>query len=153
MSLEGFQRAFAYFVASPGRCLGLRDDPTLADRFALDARERARLLAMVHHVGMSHHCTQYRAMRLTPIARSLPRSCERLGPALVYELEAFWCDAEEAEPQSRREAERFAHWLLRRVDGSGLHMPALAEAVEQDLQALRMQAEGLVVETEPALLG
>lgn len=152
MSLEGFQRAFAYFVASPGRCLGLRDDPTLADRFALDARERARLLAMVHHVGMSHHCTQYRASRLTPIACSLPHTCERLGPALVYELEAFWCTADEADPQGQREAERFAHWLLRRVDGSGLHMPALAEAVQRDLQRLSAGGDARVVETEPALL-
>ena len=142
MSLEGFQRAFAWFVASPGRCLALRDDPTLAERFALDARERSRLLSMVHHVGMSHHCTLYRANRLTPIAQRLPRTCERLGPALVYELEAFWATADAPEQPWRREAERFARWLLQRVDGSGLQMPALADAVQADLQALGAHCGG-----------
>lgn len=150
MSLEGFQRAFAWCAASPGRCLALRDDPALADRFALDARERTRLLAMVHHVGMSHHCTLHRATRLAPVARSLPRTCERLGPALVYELEAFWADADEAGPPMRGEAERFAHWLLRRIGRGGLGMPALAEAVQADLQALRVPAGGVPAEPEPA---
>ena len=115
MSLDGFRRAFAHFVASPARCLELRADPSLLEPFALDAREHERLLAMVRHAGMSHHCTLYRANRLTAIARSLPQTCEQLGIALSGELNRFWGSSTEAELQFRREAERFAHWLLGRI--------------------------------------
>jgi hypothetical protein len=64
---------------------------------------------------MSHHCTLYRANRLTAIARSLPQTCEQLGASLNAELEAFWESSVEAELQFKREAERFARWLLRRI--------------------------------------
>src|SRR5690606_21742477 len=104
MSLDGFQQAFAHFVASPARCLALRADPALLESFALDARERERLLAMVRHPGMSHHCTLYRANRLTAIARSLPRTCQQLGTALSDQLDRFWASSTEAELQFRREA-------------------------------------------------
>lgn len=136
MSLDGFQQAFAHFVASPARCLALRADPSLLESFALDARERERLLAMVRHPGMSHHCTLYRANRLTAIARSLPRTCQQLGTALGDQLDRFWASSTEAELQFRREAERFAHWLLGRIADGAVGDAALADTVHAELQAL-----------------
>lgn len=136
MSLEAFQQAFAYFTASPARCLALRGDARLAEPFALDAREQRRLLAMVRHTGMSHHCTLYRANRLTPLGRSLPRTCAALGPALTETLEAFWASSDEAELQFKREAQRFGAWLLERMDAGTLVQPGLADTVRTELQAL-----------------
>lgn len=136
MSLEAFQQAFAQCAASPARCLALRADPALAEGFALDARERQRLLTMVRHPGMSHHCTLYRANRLTPLGRSLPQTCQQLGAALADTLEAFWASADEAELQFKREAQRFAQWLLARIAAGTLALPGLAETVQAELQAL-----------------
>lgn len=115
MSLEAFQRAFADLTASPARCVEARADPAALNGFDLDDRERRRLLAMVRHPGMSHHCTLYRANRLTPVARSLPRTCVALGARLTSEMEAFWAAAPDSELQYRREAERFGAFLRSRL--------------------------------------
>jgi hypothetical protein len=116
MSLEGFQRALADAVASPQRCLELRRDGTLVEKYDLNDRERRRLLAIVGHEGMSHNCTLYRANRLTPLARSLPRTCDLLGDRLMHELEAFWAREPNTEVQFKLEAERFAHYLSERCN-------------------------------------
>jgi hypothetical protein len=121
MSLDGFQRAVADLVASPRRCIELRQDPTALDRvdpygpYDLDERERRRLLAMVRHAGMSHHCTLYRANRLTPIGRGLPQTCELLGDRLSDELDTFWEREPDGEIQFRLEAERFVDHLHARL--------------------------------------
>jgi hypothetical protein len=116
MSLDGFQRALADAVASPSRCLELRRDGSLLEKYDLDDRERRRLLAIVGHEGMSHNCTLYRANRLTPLARSLPRTCALLGDRLLPELEAFWAREPNTEVQFKLEAERFAHYLSERCN-------------------------------------
>jgi hypothetical protein len=116
MSLDGFQRALADAVASPSRCLELRRDGSLLETYDLDDRERRRLLAVVGHEGMSHNCTLYRANRLTPLARSLPRTCALLGARLMPELEAFWARKPNTEVQFKLEAERFAHYLSERCN-------------------------------------
>ncbi|MGC3985331.1 MAG: hypothetical protein QM777_11725 [Pseudorhodoferax sp.] len=136
MSLEAFQQAVAHYVAAPARCLALRADPALADGFALDARERRRLVAMVAHWGMSYQCTLYRANRLTPLGRSLPRSCALLGADLVPLLERFWASADEAELQFKREAQRFGHWLLERIAAGELRQAGLEAAVREELRDL-----------------
>jgi hypothetical protein len=108
----------------------LRADASLLDSYQLDDRERRRLLAMVSHQGMSHNCTLYRANRLTPIGRGLPITCELLGERLSLELERFWTDQPDAEIQFRLEAQRFAVYLLRRLDsGAFADEPRLAEAL------------------------
>lgn len=112
MSLDQFQRALADIVASPQRCLALRQDSSLLDAYDLEPRERQRLLAMVRHEGMSHNCTLYRANRLTPLVRSLPRTCELLGDQLAEVLEQFWVDRPDAEVQFKLEAERFSQYIL-----------------------------------------
>ena len=116
MSLDGFQRALADAVASPSRCLELRRDGSILENYELDDRERRRLLAIVGHEGMSHNCTLYRANRLTPLARSLPRTCALLGDRLLPELEAFWAREPNTEIQFKLEAERFAHYLSERCN-------------------------------------
>jgi hypothetical protein len=96
----------------------LRDDPTALERsgpYDLDDRERRRLLAMVGHEGMSHYCTLYRANRLTPIGRGLPRTCALLGERLAREVDRFWESAPDGEIQFRLEAERFALHLAGRL--------------------------------------
>lgn len=139
MSLDAFQQAFADLVASPRRCAEVRQDASLLDSYALDARERRRLLAMVRHPGMSHNCTLYRANRLTPIARSLPRTCIRLGSQLVDELERFWAAEPDSELQFKREAERFAAFVLQRLEQGHLQDSRLAEDVHAELRTLGLR--------------
>lgn len=94
--------------------MAIRQDSSLLDDYDLDPRERQRLLAMVRHDGMSHNCTLYRANRLTPLVRSLPRTCEILADRLTQVLDQFWKDEPDAEVQFKLEAERFAQYLLQR---------------------------------------
>jgi hypothetical protein len=136
MSLEAVQQAFADLVASPRRCVEVRQDASLLDGYTLTARERRRLLAMVRHPGMSHNCTLYRANRLTPIARSLPRTCVRLGSRLATELEAFWAAQPDSELQFKREAERFARFLLQRLRAGALPDTSIADDIHAELQVL-----------------
>jgi hypothetical protein len=138
MSLEAFQRIVADLVASPLRCIELRQDASLLDGHELSARERRRVLAMVQHAGMSHNCTLYRANRLTPIARSLPGTCVRLGARLVHELEAFWAAALDSELQFKREAERFAQFLLPRLRAGSASDALIADELLTELQALEL---------------
>jgi hypothetical protein len=109
-------RALADAVASPQRCLELHRDGSLLENYDLDNRERRRLLAIVGHEGMSHNCTLNRANQLTPLARSLPRTCDLLGDRLMPELEAFWAREPNTEVQFKQEAERFAHYLSERCN-------------------------------------
>ena len=103
-------------MASPQRCLELHRDGSLLENYDLDNRERRRLLAIVGHEGMSHNCTLNRANQLTPLARSLPRTCDLLGDRLMPELEAFWARELNTEVQFKLEAERFAHYLSERCN-------------------------------------
>ena len=139
MSHEAFQQALADLVASPRRCVEVRQDASLLDSYALDERERRRLLAMVLHPGMSHNCTLYRANRLTPIARSLPRTCMRLGSQLTTELEHFWAEQPDSELQFKREAERFAHFLWQRLRAGVLADTSIADDLQAELQALGLR--------------
>ena len=136
MSLEAFQQAVGDLVASPRRCVELRHDASLLDTYALDGRERRRLLAMVENAGMSHNCTLYRANRLTPIARSLPRTCVLLGARLATELEAFWTAAPDSELQFKREAERFAVFLTERLDMQSQSDAIVAAELRTELRTL-----------------
>jgi hypothetical protein len=112
MSLQQFQRAFADLVASPNLCVRLPSAPEMLDVYDLTERERVRLLAMASHRGMSHNCTLYRANRLTPIARCLPRTCLSLGGRLRDLFDAYLAESsDEFDLQFRVEAERFGRYL------------------------------------------
>ena len=139
MSLEAFQQALADLVASPHLCVKVRHDASFLDSYALDARERRRLLAMVRHPGMSHNCTLYRANRLTPIARSLPRTCVRLGPRLAAELESFWLAEPNSELQFKREAERFAQFLLQRLRPGSPEDASIVDDIHAELKSLGLR--------------
>jgi hypothetical protein len=138
MSLDHFQRAVADLVASPQACVQLDHDHELLDGYDLTGRERLRLVAMANHGGMSHNCTLYRANRLTPIARCLPRTCLALGEHLRDTFDGFLDElgeASEFDLQFRVEAERFARFVRSRrgVDervGSCLDID-LAELTEE----------------------
>jgi hypothetical protein len=121
MSLEAFQRAFAEMVASPRRCIELRSAEAWLDGFDLDDRERRRLVAMARHPGMSHNCTLYRSNRLTA------------------ELEAFWASEPDSELQFKREAQRFASFLLKRLRDGALTDPSVADELEAELQTLEQR--------------
>lgn len=115
VSFDKFQRALADVVASPQLCIAIRGDNSLLDGYDLEPKERERLLAMVSHEGMSHNCTLYRANRLTPLVRSLPRTCDLLGDNLTVVLAEFWAQQPDAEVQFKLEAERFGKYLLERA--------------------------------------
>jgi hypothetical protein len=136
VSLDKFQQALADVVASPQRCIALRQDSSLLDAYDLEPRERQRLLAMVRHEGMSHNCTLYRANRLTPLVRSLPRTCELLADRLTEVLEQFWIERPDAEVQFKLEAERFGRYVLERG------IPGIKDE-ERLFSVLREEIEGL----------
>jgi hypothetical protein len=136
VSLESFQRAFADLVASPQKCLELRHGEHSLDEFQLTELERRRLMAMVSHAGMSHNCSLYRANRLTPIARSLPQTCVRLGSKLVLELERFWELSPDTELQFKRESERFALFLLNQLNSDKDEEAELIEVIRAELAVL-----------------
>lgn len=136
MSYDSFQRAISYFIASPSRCLELRKDASAACKFELTAIEHKRLLAMVNHRGMSHNCSLYRANRLTPIGTYLPKTVENLGPDLLKELEMFWLSVEDVELQFKMESERFAYWLLVRIEQGHIKNQPLKEIIYNELQLL-----------------
>ena len=91
MSIAEFQRAFADLIASPERCVALREGnaDVLAD-YDMTRREKRRLEAMVQHEAMSVNCSLYRVNRLIPVYSVLPHSCRLLGDRLMVELDAFW---------------------------------------------------------------
>ena len=102
MSIAEFQRAFADLIASPERCVALRDGRTdvLAD-YDMTPREKKRLETMVHHEAMSVNCSLYRVNRLIPVYSVLPHSCRLLGDRLMDELDAFWAASRHATLQYR----------------------------------------------------
>jgi hypothetical protein len=137
VTLEVFQRALADAVASPQRCIDWRRDASCLDAYDLEPRERERLLAIVRHEGMSHNCTLYRANRLTPLVRSLPRTCELLGERLTEVIEQFWVDRPDTEVQFRLEAERFGHYLLEReTAANAVADEHLVAVLQEELECL-----------------
>ncbi|MFN9546280.1 MAG: hypothetical protein ACK6AD_04300 [Cyanobacteriota bacterium] len=110
--LIDFQQAQAEITASPGLCSAILREPSLVDqRWRLTPRERHQLLAMAKHPGMSCGCSLYRANRISPLRRHLPRTFEALGDQLAAVLSAYW----EAHPWPYRygslESQRFCQWL------------------------------------------
>jgi hypothetical protein len=103
--LADFQQALADLVASPSRCRAIRADPAGAPftGYDLTPRERARLVAIARHPGMSANCTVYRSNRLTPLVLNLPDTCAALGPGLREVLDRFWA----AHP-----TDNFVHFLV-----------------------------------------
>ncbi|MGB5762060.1 MAG: hypothetical protein WBM58_05865 [Sedimenticolaceae bacterium] len=136
MSLDKFQRALAQVVASPQQCIALRRDSSLLDAYDLEPRERQRLLAIVSHEGMSHNCTLYRANRLTPVVRSLPRTCELLAGRLTEVLEQFWADRPDAEVQFKLEAERFGHYILQHATSGLIEDEQLVAVLREEIDGL-----------------
>ena len=144
MSLEQFQRAFADLAASPPFCVAVRSNPELLDEYALTGRERERLEAMAAHPGMSHNCTLYRANRLTPIARCLPATCLHLGPRLRAEFDSFLAASGAFDLQFRGEAERFARYLIARIDSGALDDTELRHCLDRELRELAEDFDPLV---------
>jgi hypothetical protein len=136
MSLSAFQSAIADLVARPDRCIAVRENGAILDEYDLSPLERRRIIEIVSHPGMSHNCTLYRANRLTPIARSLPETCSALGARLGEELDAFWRLEPDTELQFKREATRFASFLIRRIERGEIADPILEECLARELQAL-----------------
>ncbi len=98
MSIAEFQRAFADLIASPERCVALREGRHGRARgLRHDAcARRKRLETMVHHEAMSVNCSLYRVNRLIPVYSVLPHSCRLLGDRLMDELDAFWAASRHA---------------------------------------------------------
>ena len=144
MSLEQFQRAFADLAASPPFCVAVRSNPELLDDYALTRRERERLEAIAAHPGMSHNCTLYRANRLTPIARCFPATCLHLGPRLRVEFDNFLAWSVAFDLQFRSEAERFATYLIARLDTGALDDPELRQCLNRELRELAHDFDPLV---------
>jgi hypothetical protein len=110
--LSDFQQALAEITASPRLCVAVRRNPALlADRYRLSDRERRQVLATANHPSMECTCSLYRANRLAPLVRNLPRTIAALTERLEPVLNDYW----EAHPWPYRygylESERFCRWL------------------------------------------
>ncbi len=110
--LSDFQQALAEITASPSLCVAVRRYPATLDvRYQLSERERRQVLAVARHPAMEAACSLYRANRLAPLARNLPRLIATLAERLEPLLNAYW----EAHPWPYRygylESERFCQWL------------------------------------------
>ena len=110
--LSDFQQALAELTASPRLCLAVRRNAAvLRERYELSEREQRQVLAMAQHPAMECACSLYRANRLAPLFRNLPRTLEAFGERLEPILNAYW----QAHPWPYRygylESERFCQWL------------------------------------------
>jgi hypothetical protein len=141
MSIAEFQRAFADLIASPERCVQLREGVTdvLAD-YDMTRRERKRLETMVHDEAMSVNCSLYRVNRLIPVYSVLPHSCRLLGDRLMQELDAFWAASRHATLQYRWESWRFGLWLEERIATRRLPGGPVEDAIRLEMALFDTQA-------------
>ena len=115
--LSDFQQAMADIVASPAWCNAVREDAAVLDgRYALDERERRRLVALARDRGMQAACSVYRMNRITPLAINLRATLHALGERLPGLVTQYW----QAHPRGHThfyiEAERFCRWLAERPE-------------------------------------
>ena len=135
--LSDFQQALAEITASPRFCQEVRRNASLLrERYQLSERERRQVLAMAQHPAMECACSLYRANRLAPLFRNLPRTLEALRDRLEATLNDYW----QAHPWPYRygylESERFCHWL--EPFATACHAPAeLAQSWQAERRALR----------------
>jgi hypothetical protein len=141
MSIAEFQRAFADLIASPDRCVALREGKTevLAD-YDMTLREKQRLETMVHDEAMSVNCSLYRVNRLIPVYSVLPHSCRLLGDRLMDELDAFWTASRHATLQYRWESWRFGLWLEERIATRRLPAGPVEDAIRLEMAIFDVQA-------------
>lgn len=141
MSIAEFQRAFADLIASPERCVALRDgaEDVLAG-YDMTPRERKRLAAMVQDEAMSVNCSLYRVNRLIPVYSVLPHSCRLLGDRLMDELDAFWAASRHATLQYRWESWRFGLWLEERIAARRLPGGPVEDAVRLEMAMFDVQS-------------
>lgn len=141
MSIAEFQRAFADLIASPERCVGLRDGAAEAlAEYDLTPRERQRLTVMARDEAMSINCSLYRVNRLIPVYSVLPHSCRLLAGRLMNELDAFWAASRHATLQYRWESWRFGLWLQERIAAGLLPDGPVEDAVRLELAIFDAQA-------------
>jgi len=128
MSLQAFQRAMSDLVASADLCNRLLREPEeVLSAYDLTPRERRRLESAVSQRGMAVNCSLYRANRITPIYNYLPYTCFLLGEELMPVMLAFWEEHRDAQPQFRKEIEKFGEFLRGRADS------VLGDALEFEL--------------------
>src|SRR4029450_8549278 len=141
MSIAEFQGAFADLIASPERCVALREGAAdiLAD-YDMTPRERKRLETMVQHEAMSVNCSLYRVNRLIPVYSVLPHSCRLLGDRLMVELDAFWAASRHATLQYRWESWRFGLWLEERIAARRLPGGPVEDAIRLEMAIFDVQA-------------
>lgn len=141
MSIAEFQRAFADLIASPERCVALREgaEDVLAG-YDMTPRERTRLATMVHDESMSVNCSLYRVNRLVPVYSVLPHSCRLLGDRLMDELDAFWAASRHATLQYRWESWRFGLWLEERIAARRLPGGPVEDAIRLEMAMFDVQA-------------
>lgn len=135
--LSDFQQALAELTASPDLCVAVRRDPAvLEERYQLNPREFRQVLAVARHPSMACVCSLYRANRLAPLARNLPRTIAALAERLEPTLNAYWA----AHPWPYRygylESERFCRWL-EPLTATAAAPPGLLESWRTDRLDLR----------------
>lgn len=95
----------------------MREDAAVLDgRYALDERERWRLIALARDRGMQAACSVYRMNRITPLAINLRATLHALGERLPGLMTLYW----QAHPRGHThfyiEADRFCRWLSERPE-------------------------------------
>lgn len=141
MSIAEFQRAFVDLIASPERCMALREGAEDAlTGYDLTALERKRLATTVRHEAMSANGSLHRVNRLIGIYSVLPHTCRLLGERLMDELDAFWTASRHVTLQSRCESERFGLWLEERIAARRLPGGPVEDAVRLEMAMFDVQA-------------
>jgi hypothetical protein len=139
MSLAEFQKAFGALIAVPGLCDAVRADAGAAlVQYDLSSRETRRLAHMAAQPGMAASCKLYRANRLTPLHRFLPRTLTVLGPVLRREIDQFWRIFPHTRLQFEEEVAAFAGYLETRIQGGVLTDPLVAEMLHFEAAACRL---------------
>jgi hypothetical protein len=141
MSIVEFQRAFADLIASPERCMALREgaEDALA-AYDLTPLERKRLATTVRHEAMSASGSPHRVNRLIAVYSVLPHTCRLLGDRLMDELDAFWAASRHVTQQPRCESERFGLWLEERIATRRLPGGPVEDAIQLEMAMFDVQA-------------
>jgi hypothetical protein len=116
----------------------------LAQHYTLSERERRQLLAVLHHPAMECACSLYRADRLAPLLRNVPRCLQALGERLEGVVTAYWRVYPWPYRYSFLESERFLGWLVQH-QADGALAPGLTVALQEEGQALQERLQGFLL--------
>ncbi|HZT31208.1 MAG TPA: hypothetical protein VFA33_15065 [Bryobacteraceae bacterium] len=152
MSLRDFQHAVVDLTLVPHKARALRQgDASVLANFDLTARERERLLDIVHQPGMRVSCSLSRGNRLEVIAEAFPMTCVLLEPVLRQLLDELWTERRPANYQLAGEDTAFAELLARKRAANEICIEYLDEIFAYELKCREMAHRMRTETTEVAI--